>query len=100
MPAPEPDQVVERGQREREREELPAKVAQLLPELSEVGVEPEADPDGDRQPERGEKGPFQVSARITAAVAAQRQTSTRIGRSVSSTCSGSSPRSSRWIKSR
>src|SRR5205823_3822463 len=100
LPAPEADQVVQGGQPGRGGEELPAEAPQLAPQPPEVRIEPEADGDGNRQRDDEEKRAFQVSARITAAVATQPPTATMIGMSVSSTCSGSSPRSSRWTSSR
>src|SRR5204863_3953279 len=100
LPAPEADQVVERGQRERKREELPAEPPELDPQPAEVGVEAEADGDGNRQRDDEDGAAFQVRARISAAVATQSPTAAMIGMSVRSTCSGSSPRSSRWTRSR
>ena len=100
LPPPEAQQVVERGQREREREELPAKARQLVAELAEVGIEAEPDGDGHRKGGDEYEPALQVKARITAAVAIQPATARMIGTSVRSTCSGSSPMSSRCTSSR
>src|SRR4029077_8365771 len=100
VPAPEAEQVVERGEREREREQLPAEARQLLPERAEVGVEPEGGPHDHRQRGGEDQPALQVNARIAAAVTIQPATVSRIGTSLSSTCSGSSPTSWRCISSR
>src|SRR4029079_1574087 len=93
VPAPEAEQEVERGQREREREQLPAEARQLLPERAEVGVEPEREYHDHRQRGGEDQPALQVNARIAAAVTIQPATVSRIGTSLSSTCSGSSPTS-------
>ena len=100
LPPHEPDQVVDRGQRRRERKERPVEAALLVADLAEVRVEPEAKRDGNRQRDDENDAAFQVRARITAAVVIHPHTATMIGTSVNSTCSGSSPRSSRCTSSR
>ena len=76
------------------------KLAQLVAERAEVRVEPEPEHDGHRERGGEEEPALQVNARIAAAVTTQPATVSRIGTSLSSTCSGSSPTSWRCISSR